>query len=62
MTLSAYDSSGHLTTRRFEFTVVDANDSPSSISISDTEIPQDLTSGQVVASLDGVYQDIDESL
>ena len=62
MTLSAYDSTGHLTTRRFEFTVVDANDSPSSISISDTEIPQDLTSGQVVASLDGVDQDIDESL
>ena len=62
LTVSAYDSSGYLMTRTFEFSVVDANDFPSSISLSSTDIPQDLTSGQVVASLDGVDQDIDESL
>ena len=62
VTLSAFDSSGHLTTRHFNFSVVDVNEAPTLISTSSTHIPQDLTSGQVISLLSGSDQDIGDSL
>ena len=62
VTLSAFDSSGHLTTRHFNFSVVDVNEAPTLISTSSTDIPQDLTSGQVISLLSGSDQDIGDSL
>ena len=62
LTLSATDSFGQSIVRELTFFVDDVNEAPSSVFISTNDIPQDAVRGDLIGTLSGYDQDLDDAL